>query len=235
MSPAISGSRFPRSKTFLSLGKGAIPPRRGQGPLMGMLDASWTRPLDERSSVTVTGGFGYGSTENEMKSSFSESGILYGDWNNHAFLGILGCAWNIRLSKEIMLTRMGARIHGCPSAGISGNGGEYTAVWEGALPQSGHDRRRFPATDNRVQRGPDVGQSSIGQLRARHLSPRCRNHGNRFGWRAAGSQPGRHAVRTGITSRLMITPAWEVNCSYRIEARCKTVNQTCSLGAGYSF
>lgn len=209
-----------------------------QETIMGMLEAAWARPIGKHSAVTVTGGIGYGSTDNELKSSFSDGRASRGDWNNRAFLGVLKGEWQIELSKGYVLK---------PGLGL-----EYTDVLQNAFTETGDSPRRFDKGHYRnlslpvsiaLQKSFALGNGKVwDNMVSVSYVPDVYRHDaestasrNNYAWKASGSKPARNGVRVGLFSRLSWNASWSVTGGYQLEVRSDNVYQTCSAGLEYSF
>lgn len=209
-----------------------------QNTLMGMLGAVWKHRVGKRSEAAVSAAAGYGSTENELKSSYAGGKSSRGDWNNRAFTGDLKGAWHIALAKDCVLS---------PSVSL-----EYTDVLQNAFTETGDMARRFDkghyrnlampvgvslAKTCRLQGGQvwenAVSVSYVPDVYRKQPATSARKGG--YAWQVAGSEPARNAVRAGLTSRFSWNESWDITCTYQVEARSKAVYQTCSVGLGYTF
>lgn len=213
------------------------PSTNRQNTVAGTLGASWNRPVGKHSSVTISGSLGYGSTENEMTTNFSDGRASRGDWTSHSFLGVLNAAWNIQLPNNYTLI---------PELGL-----EYTDVLQQAFGETGDRARQFgqghyrnlalPIGVSLQKRVEWSGHSWENGVSLSYVPDVCRREAETnarmsdYTWKARGSRPARNALRAGIFSRLALGPLWEVSCSYRIEARSKALDQTCRIGAAYTF
>lgn len=209
-----------------------------QETIMGMLEAAWAHPTGKHSAVTVTGGIGYGSTDNELKSSFSDGRASRGDWNNRAFLGVLKGEWQIELSKGYVLK---------PGLGL-----EYTDVLQNAFTETGDSPRRFDKGYYRnlalpvsiaLQKSFALGNGKVwDNMVSVSYVPDVYRHDaestasrNNYAWKASGSKPARNGVRASLFSRLSWNASWSVTGGYQLEVRSDNVYQTCSAGLEYSF
>ncbi len=209
-----------------------------QDTVMGTLAADWTRPTRKNGTFTVTGAIGYGSTENELKSSFFDGRSSRGDWNDRGFLSVLNGKWAVEVSRGYILS---------PGVGL-----EYVDIQQQAFTETGDLPRRFdkghyrnlslPITvslqkrtawsngntwDNTIYVGyvPDVYRRQAETVASQKS----------YAWKASGARPARNAVRAGLFSRYSWNASWGVTGAYQIEARSGSVSQHCSLGLEYNF
>lgn len=209
-----------------------------QDSIMGLVNTAWHHAFNNRHSVTVGGAIAYGSTSNKLKTSIRDGGNLDGDWNNQAFSGVLKAAWNITLRNNFVLS---------PNLGM-----EYTDVRQNAFSETGYLARRFDRGHYRnlaLPLGVSL-QKSFALANGRswdntvsiHYIPdiyRDQPEGRaslpNYSWDVRGSHASRNAVRAGVFSRLELNSSWSTYCSYRLEARSNTVQQTCSAGFSHTF
>lgn len=209
-----------------------------QNTLMGMLGAVWKHKVGKRSEAVVSAALGYGSTENELKSSYADGKASRGDWNNRAFTGELKGTWHIGLANDCVLS---------PSVSL-----EYTDVQQNAFTETGDMARRFDKGHYRNLSVP-VGVSLAktvtlqgGQIWGNAVSvsyvpdvyrkqPQTSARKGGYAWKVSGAEPARNAVRAGVTSRFSWNASWDVTCAYQVEVRSEAVYQTCSVGLGYTF
>lgn len=215
-----------------------FPSTNEQDSIMGLVDAAWHRDFNERHGMTVSGAIAYGYTDNEMKTFFSDGQSSKGDWNNRTLAGMLQAAWHITLPGQYILS---------PTLGL-----EYSAVRQNAFSETGDMARDFGKGNyrnlslpvgismqkmfilpNEMQWSSLVSISYIPDI-YRH-QPEGSATLSGYSWNVAGSHQARNAVRVNFSNRLILNTSWSAYCSYQMEARADTMQQTCSIGMGYSF
>ena len=209
-----------------------------QDSIMGLIDTVWFRKLNNQHSIAISGAIAYGSTYNDLDTTFPDGQHANGDWNNLSYSGIFQATWHIALKDNYVLS---------PSIGL-----EYTDVRQEAFRETQDITRRFDRGHFRNLALPiGVSLSKVFTLPngnpwhnsvSIHYLPDIYRHRaetsanfNGFAWDVHGSDSARNAVRVGVFSRLALSTAWDVSCSYQLEARSDTLQQSCSIGVGYSF
>lgn len=210
-----------------------------QNSIMGLVYAGWRHALCDGQALTLTGAFGFGSTDNELDSVTAAGQNSSGSWRNRNFNGTVRVAWDLPLASGWVLT---------PHVGV-----EYTSSTQGAFTESGEMARRFdrghyrnmalPAGVTLQKTASLGGRPWTNAVTVEYLPDVYRHHadgearllGNGYGWRVAGSKPARQGVRATVASRLELNASWNAYCSYRVEGRDGYMGQTVVAGVGYLF
>lgn len=210
-----------------------------QNSMMGLVYGGWRHALRDRQALTVTGAFGFGSTDNDLSSVTAGGQNSSGSWRNRTFNGVIRAAWDIPLESGWVIT---------PHVGV-----EYTASTQGAFTERGEMARRFDRGHYRnmslpagvtLQKTFSLGGRPWSNAVTLEYLPDVYRHqadnvgrllSNGYTWSGEGSKPARQGVRATVSSRWELSDSWNAYCSYRVEGRDSYVGQTVVAGVGYSF